>query len=90
MTSQCPEGQSWKDVPMGAEQEVLNISMGPTGLLWVVTWSGTILVRIGVSWFNPIGKMFCHVIVEAHSICGRNYSEDWYYTPVIQLLLMPI
>ena len=34
MTAQYSEGQSWKDVPVnGDEQEVLNIPMGPTGLL---------------------------------------------------------
>ena len=56
VTAHCPEGQSWKDIPVDEEQEILNVSMGPTGLLWTITWAGTILVRTGVTWHNPTGS----------------------------------
>ena len=34
---------------------LVQISVGPSGLLWAVQWDGTALARIGISQQNPMG-----------------------------------
>ena len=52
----CPEGKGWTEIIPEEGQEVFSISVGPTGLIWAVTWEGSALVRLGVSWEQVIGK----------------------------------
>lgn len=32
------------------------VAAGPTGMVWVITWTGALLARTGVNWQNPTGK----------------------------------
>ena len=36
--------------------EVSQISIGPTGLVWAVTWHGRALVRLGITRLDPTGN----------------------------------
>ena len=36
--------------------EVSQVSVGPTGMTWAVTWHGKALVRLGVTRLDPTGK----------------------------------
>ena len=36
--------------------EVSQVSVGPTGMAWAVTWHGKGLVRLGVTRLDPTGK----------------------------------
>ena len=52
-----PEGDSWEEVALPGEfTEALNVSVGPLGLTWVVTWSGNVFVRLGVDSHNVTGE----------------------------------
>ena len=55
ISSLCPEGQAWVDVPIEDGDEVLSIGVGPTDLVWAATWTGHLLVRTGINWQNPRG-----------------------------------
>ena len=42
-----PEGSGWLHIPTPETSEASQISIGPTGLVWAVTWQGKALVRTG-------------------------------------------
>lgn len=44
----CPEGTDWMHIPCKS-LGIINISCGPTGLVWAVTWDGLAMVRTHVS-----------------------------------------
>ena len=52
-----PEGTSWDFISLDDEEEVQAVAAGPSGMLWVITWAGTLLARTGVNWQNPKGKL---------------------------------
>ena len=52
-----PEGTSWDFISLDDEEEVQAVAAGPSGMLWVITWAGTLLARTGVSWQNPRGNL---------------------------------
>lgn len=52
-----PEGNLWVCVPTKESSESRYIDCGPSGSVWVVLWSGIILVRKGVSADLPQGKL---------------------------------
>ena len=52
-----PEGTSWDFISLDDEEEVQAVAAGPSGMLWVITWAGTLLARTGVNWQNPRGKL---------------------------------
>ena len=45
----------WLHIPTPDKSEVSQISVGPTGLVWAVTWHGKALVRLGVTRIDPCG-----------------------------------
>ena len=52
-----PEGTKW--IPIDSEDlNLVQISVGPSGLLWGVQWDGATVVRAGISYQNPLGKRF--------------------------------
>ena len=56
ISSICPDGKSWETVELPEEVRVGQISVGPTGMVWVITWKGTLLLRTGVSKFRHMGE----------------------------------
>ena len=54
VTRNTPEGDSWIEVPTG-ELNLVQISVGPLGLLWGCTWDGQAVVRSGVTYIKPYG-----------------------------------
>lgn len=50
-----PEGTGWLHITTPEKCEVSQISVGPTGLVWAVTWHGKALVRLGVTRIDPFG-----------------------------------
>ena len=57
VTRDCPEGVDWihqNTDTLGA----VNIAVGPTGLVWTVTWDGLALVRLGVNSEHVYGNCF--------------------------------
>lgn len=48
MCRDCPEGTEWILLPSQSEG-IINISCGPTGLVWAITWDGHAIVRTHVS-----------------------------------------
>lgn len=54
MTRSCPEGEQWIDIPTD-ELNLVQVSVGPTGLLWGCTWDGAAVVRKGISHSEPTG-----------------------------------
>ena len=69
VTAMCPEGTSWLDVVLPDGQEALAVGAGPTGLVWVVTWSGSMLVRTGVSWQNTKGDYYHFTNITSSYFC---------------------
>ena len=52
----CPEGVCWEEIPIDdVGTEVLSLSVGTSGLVWAVTWSGDLLIRVGVDMQNVKG-----------------------------------
>lgn len=49
ISTKCPEGRSWEELPLAEGEGVLSASVGPRGALWVITWSGDALARAGIS-----------------------------------------
>ncbi|XP_041363457.1 tectonin beta-propeller repeat-containing protein 1-like isoform X2 [Gigantopelta aegis] len=48
VTRDCPEGEDWQRLntdTLGA----VDISVGPTGQVWTVTWDGLAIVRLGIN-----------------------------------------
>ncbi|KAK6170342.1 hypothetical protein SNE40_018755 [Patella caerulea] len=56
----CPEGDSWEHIPTDT-LGLVNISVGPTGLVWAVTWDGLVLVRLGINRDNVYGATWCEI-----------------------------
>lgn len=54
VTRSCPEGEQWIDIPTD-ELNLVQVSVGPTGLLWGCTWDGAAVVRKGISHSEPTG-----------------------------------
>lgn len=62
VTETSPEGDSWIHVGTSEKCEVSQISVGPTGLVWAVTWAGYALVRTHVTRENSMGmKLLIYV-----------------------------
>ena len=57
-----PEGTSWDFISLDDEEEVQAVAAGPSGMLWVITWAGTLLARTGVNWQNPRGNLTSNLI----------------------------
>ncbi|KAI1285473.1 Tectonin beta-propeller repeat-containing protein 1 [Halotydeus destructor] len=55
-----PEGTGWLTIDT-SEEKVNQISVGPTGLVWTVTWEGKALVRGGVTRDNIYGSHWIEV-----------------------------
>ena len=55
VTSQCPQGGGWLNIPTSRGSEVSQVSVARSGLVWAVTWHGSVLVRLGVSLRDPTG-----------------------------------
>lgn len=56
VSTTSPEGLRWTNVQTPPGCEVNQISVGPTGLVWVVLLNGRALVRSGVTRDNPSGN----------------------------------
>jgi len=57
LTTLCPEGIEWTHIPSPSNNEIKQISVGPTGLVWAVLWSGRAFVRTGVTRDCLTGKL---------------------------------
>ena len=57
VTRLSPEGLSWLVVPTPKGCEASQVSCGPSGLTWVTTWDGSVLVRTGMSRDTPQGEL---------------------------------
>ena len=51
----CLEGFSWKEIKI-ADFNVVQISVGPCGSFWGVTWDGEAVHRKGIDHSNPSGS----------------------------------
>eukprot|EP00795_Rhopilema_esculentum_P009346 gene9346-17049_t len=56
ISQSCPEGTGWVRLNSSEDLNLVQISVGPSGLLWAVQWDGTALARIGISQQNPTGE----------------------------------
>ncbi|XP_064478483.1 tectonin beta-propeller repeat-containing protein 1-like [Ornithodoros turicata] len=56
-----PEGDSWIDAVGPQNMEVIQVSVGLTGLTWAVARNGSVLVRTGVSKDNYMGTGWTEV-----------------------------
>ncbi len=70
-----PEGMAWQDIPTG-EEEIQSLSVGPTGLVWAVTWAGSILVRLGVDWQNVRGE-WRYTCEPHYAVQPQNEDRPW-------------
>lgn len=59
MSTISPEGQRWSPVKLGNGQEVCQIDVGATGLVWATLMDGKVIVRTGVTRENPMGQYYC-------------------------------
>ncbi len=57
VTRKCPEGLAWKNIDTPDDKAVVQLSVGPTGIVWAITWDGFCAARVGVSRDNPVGKL---------------------------------
>lgn len=57
----APEGLRWTNVSVPPGCEVKQVSVGCTGLLWVLLWTGRALVRKGVTRDCPMGESWLEV-----------------------------
>ena len=62
VTSCCPQGTGWLNIPTSFGKEVSQLSVAPSGLVWAVTWQGSALVRLGVSLLDPSGTHWVEVL----------------------------
>lgn len=63
MSRDCPEGKEWCHINTNG-QSIINISVGPTGRVWAVTWDGTAYVRIGLSRDSIYGNYFFYMLLQ--------------------------
>ncbi|XP_013383971.1 tectonin beta-propeller repeat-containing protein 1 [Lingula anatina] len=68
VTRDCPEGQNWQEISIGEDLEVIAVSVGPMGHVWITTWDGNALVRMGVTWDNVIGTHWVKVEAPSNEI----------------------
>ncbi|XP_033117761.1 tectonin beta-propeller repeat-containing protein 1-like isoform X2 [Anneissia japonica] len=61
VNKKCPEGVKWVEIPIKDGKGMVQISAGPTGIVWGVTWDGVSVVRIGVSRDHPFGTSWEYV-----------------------------
>ena len=61
VTRKCPEGLLWKNIETPDDKSMVQLCVGPSGMVWAVTWDGCGLVRTGVSRDNPFGKLFIFI-----------------------------
>lgn len=45
----APEGLRWTAIPTPAGSELIQLSVGPTGLVWAVLYNGRVIARSGVT-----------------------------------------
>lgn len=64
VTQNSPEGESWIHIAAPEKCEGSQISVGPTGLVWAVTWGGEALVRTGVTRENAMGKFYVILLLK--------------------------
>lgn len=57
VSTTSPEGQRWSAIKTPNSYEAIQISVGPTGLAWVILTNGKALVRTGVCRENLMGKL---------------------------------
>ena len=62
MTWNSPEGTDWIQMDHCEELNFTQVSVGPSGLLWVLQWDGIALARLGISHQNPMGRPQMHFI----------------------------
>ena len=55
-------------VPTAEGWEVLSVSVGPSALLWAVTWAGTAIVRLGVTWQTLMGEYSCLLVFNDYDL----------------------
>lgn len=63
VTETSPEGSGWVPIKTPDKEEVNQISVGRTGLVWAVTWSGTALARVGVTRENIMGEILLEITI---------------------------
>lgn len=62
VSTTSPEGLRWSAIKMPTGDEALNVSVGVTGLVWVVLLNGKALARTGVTRDNPMGRFLPFII----------------------------
>ncbi len=62
----CPEGTNWISID-SEDLNLVQISTGPSGLLWGVQWDGAVVVRTGISYQNPLG-LYCKIFSTTISV----------------------
>lgn len=61
VTVNSPEGLRWTAINLNAGYEISQISVGPTGLVWAVLYSGKAIVRTGIRREQPTGENWAEV-----------------------------
>eukprot|EP00057_Strongylocentrotus_purpuratus_P027339 XP_011681813.1 PREDICTED: uncharacterized protein LOC100889023 [Strongylocentrotus purpuratus] len=61
VTRKNPEGTLWREVFTSEGKGLVQLSVGPTGVVWGVTWDGQGVIRIGVSRDHPLGTGWTYV-----------------------------
>lgn len=58
VNAECPEGRTWRSmsVDLCGGTGVTEVSVGPCGQVWLITWDGQTLVRTDVSCETPYGQ----------------------------------
>jgi len=51
----CPEGEGWIQVETPKGYEPCQVSVSPTGIVWILAWNGQILARNGINWNQETG-----------------------------------
>lgn len=69
----CPEGEEWLEIP-SPQVSITQLSVSQTGVVWAVTWEGVAVVRTGVTYYQPTGKLKKNLKMET------KFQESWYLT----------
>lgn len=72
VSTSSPEGLRWTSISTPAGGELLQISVGPTGLVWAVLYNGRAIVRTGVTRDNLSGESWLEVKPPSNGQDGKN------------------
>ena len=70
----CPEGTGWTKVETPSGCEPCQVSVSPAGVVWILTWSGQLLARSGITWDHETGVSWFEVPPPFHGVSFSHVS----------------